>query len=401
VNSWKNADEWDAWVTRPPACPSLYLPKLSAEGEKLVFQNPTRAVKTVILLRERGSEAAQAVDNAILAIGRIDPNVEVKVIDFSDYPGYRPASELEGVMSADTEAGLRDMKVRVELYKEGKHVRTLVEGQADAIDVTPFARDAFWVLKDVNAPPGKAHRLLQTPHHELGFYPVAPVLAPHLSDIVESRAWSSVSYETRNYGGNFLPLTDKIVLTGKVEGGADSPGAAQQIQVELERSGGKVIEVGLKNLPTGHVDEYFSVVPDPKSPCGVALLFADPSLATDPKARNASNQETRISVLAAVEKIRKESGCEPLRAFGVPVVFPSDGEGPGSRGNPVNALVFPLGPGKTQVLMASTPEDEGVRDALLKAGKELGYSLLPVFTDARGFYRRGGNVHCATNEIRE
>jgi len=83
------------------------------------------------------------------------------------------------------------------------------------------------------------------------------------------------------------------------------------------------------------------------------------------------------------------------------VVFPSDGEGPGSRGNPVNALVFPLGPGKTQVLMASTPEDEGVRDALLKAGKELGYSLLPVFTDARGFYRRGGNVHCATNEIRE
>ncbi len=218
--------------------------------------------------------------------------------------------------------------------------------------------------------------------------------------------------ETYSMGGNFLPLPFDILAVGR----SVSVGASVSI-LNYFKQFQNVIELSLPEH-FGHIDEIFNVVPNyapSVSECSFAILQASPKLLTKLLGKTSGQlqdlfmaQENDIEIMnrKLVSFIKKANGnlsaCVP-KVIKLPA---SAGELLRSNKNlisfnPINGLsagtVYFYSQPRVS-LEAGTVSSQDLEIKIAEQLKVIGIKAIPTDTKSHDIF--GGNLHCATNEVR-
>ncbi len=197
----------------------------------------------------------------------------------------------------------------------------------------------------------------------------------------------------------------------------ESP-SQKRLREALLASGKKVINLDISFLYIGHVDEIINVVKtNERAPCDFSLLVASPRKAVElienEKKRNLKFQVPRDYAKAKIETSQKDiqkiidknlsnaltiikdtTACKNPKAIEVPTLFLN---GKSILPNQINSLQNTTSDGSSALIAPQS----GVLlfDEYLK--KELSrFAVKLDFIDDSQYFHNGGDIHCATNEMR-
>lgn len=361
-------------------------------------------------------ETPEVKINLIVDVARLTEDFVDRVIELGENVNIIPANRKNNISSSEAPTFARDQGVFA--YQRGMSAfihMPYINSQLDSSNTTLFK----YISSVCQFSPSQHSYISKTDFqslvHAAEKTPDAYGTPSELSaefDAIWREKKKNMDSETYSMGGNFLPLPFDILAVGR----SVSVGASANI-LSYFKQFQNVIELSLPEH-FGHIDEIFNVVPNyapSVSECSFAILQASPMLllrllgkTSVPLQDLFMAQENDIEMMnrKLISFIKKANGnlstCVP-KVIKLPA---SAGELLRSNKNlisfnPINGLsagtVYFYSQPRVSLEVGSVTFQE-LENKVAEQLKSIGIKTIP--TDTRSYDNFGGNLHCATNEVR-